>query len=399
MSNNTFVYTGTVTRSDLSTTEIIHGTNPVITQTKTDPFMTTRINWDKIADVPPSIRDLTPAAFVDSQVLKRGGSSVEVSYIAYGRSTYGALILGQTGLSSVLIQGKTGSFTTSFITKTNDVGAPWGVFSLTPISQDIGLPVLTKLTHSYPPNNTGIPPGYYPDQFDVRFSITLKFTAVIRCDSDFLQSPICLDLCTGSDAARTSCANAYLDYCTKNNLENLRAPPPPGETQNICEAFVQDYAVTNSTTRTDGALSDYCSKFDSFEELATTGTPQDQQLCGCHMQPAIYDDFAKNLGLQYPNIAALYANATKCAIPLCVNSPYPSVEVLPGKCKAPLCFQTIIIETNGKIDPGGVNADQRCDISNNDGGGGGKPTNYVPLLIGLFVILLVIMIGLYMASR
>lgn len=396
---STFTYKGTAEVRGLSTSTIVHGTNPVVTQTTPNPFASAIIIWDNPNTVPPSILALTPTSFADSLssgILSLSGlSRIEVSYVLYGEAAIGGrYYFGQNGTNQVTITGRTGTYQNSFpmyAPGSTPSGLnsliPWGSKTSIPIQSNIGLPTSVSFSNGFPANGT----NDYPDSYNVQFSIRLRFTAVIRCDESNLQSPICLDLCTGSSDARTKCANAYVDYCTKNNLANLRAPSPPGQTQNICEAFIEDYISSNPTTAIDTPLNNYCSKFSSLDDLVQQGTTQDQQLCGCHLKDTIYQDFAKQLGLQYPNLAALYANATKCALPICVNSRYPSLEVAPGKCKAPLCFNSIIIDAEGQIE-GNVTNNQTCNV---DGGGGG--TNYVPLLIGLFVIFIIIMIALYVA--
>ena len=379
---------------------IRHDNNPVITQTTTNLFDSAVITWDNVNNVPPSIRALTPTSFADAMqfgFLKSGGSRMEVSYILNGLVAGGAR-LNQTGTNQLTIKGRevggktpTYSKTTNFVPGPVFVGSftPWGNTTPIKVSPQIGLPVTAIFSNGYEPNAT----NDYPDSYNVIFTITIRFTAVIYCSGSSLQTPICLDLCTGSADARTRCANEYISYCTQDNLKNLTAPPPPGEARNICESFIQDYIATanGATKPIDGPLEQYCSKYKSLKDLNNV-SQQERDLCGCHLAPEAYEEFARELGLQYPNLAALYANATKCAIPICVNSPYLSPEVAPGKCKAPLCFQSITINNDGQIS-GDISNDQECNV----GGGGG--TNLLPLVIGLFLILLVLLIFVWYYSK
>jgi len=250
----------------------------------------------------------------------------------------------------------------------------------------------------------------------LNFTLTLNVIVKIECGGLKLDSPVCTNFCNLNNNNLRACFEPYLDYCFQTVVDNIVViEDSPG-----CLNFFKNYySQIGPKSESDAALTKYCSsKYKTFNELFTSGNNLDINLCGCHMNSVLYQNYSKEVENLFPGFGKYISNSginDRCLLSQCASSDFKTVGI--GKnniCNIPKCINVAEFNNNGTFDKSKVNINQSgtCESIKNSGqvpsGGPGNPKGsettqiedylkkywilltIIILIIILFVVLIII---------
>ena len=208
--------------------------------------------------------------------------------------------------------------------------------------------------------------------FNIELLIKMNVTLKVSCEGNALGSIFCLNFCSEqTNLINGTCFSEYQSFCLNTNGDDGF---PNIFTDDGCQEYFIDYIqAVGPKAEIDHPLETACKrKFPGVDSFEASTSATDRALCGCHLDPEIYDNLWKDLTKDYPGYANLGINE-RCAFSACASSAYPSADIVGGKCNLPQCVNITSIENNGTI--GGIKVTQttgRCaNITGGGNGGGG----------------------------
>jgi hypothetical protein len=238
--------------------------------------------------------------------------------------------------------------------------------------------------------NQCISPGcfWYPSP-DYTFIFTLIIHLNANCSGKNFENSFCQNYCLINPL---TCYYGYIDYCFPKNVEPSQMPIGSSV---ICQNFVENYIGTNGPrSEFDNGLTRYCTKYKNFGDLFNSNQT-DQQLCACHMDPKLYEQFADELNKKYNGFENILIN--QCLVPKCISSPFKS-ETTHATCPLPACLNIVNFDNNGNFVNSCVDINQTgcTNITPKNGGNicGTQSLMWLWILLAIlaFVFILIIII-------
>tara|TARA_R110001599_G_scaffold91615_2_gene240612 strand:+ start:379 stop:1692 length:1314 start_codon:yes stop_codon:yes gene_type:complete len=247
----------------------------------------------------------------------------------------------------------------------------------------------------------------------LNMTIVADMTVTLRASCQTgpeLESAFCLNYCTQNSSNLQFCQPQYINYCLNN-------PTSAGDinifTSTPCQTFIQDYiSVLGPRAELDIPLGIACQRKFTDVDSFRTGTGIEQKVCGCHLDPAIYQRLKASLDAEFPGYQAIDINAA-CLFPECLISPYKTQSTT-AVCQVPNCINLASITNNGTI-RGGTTINQGAtgcaNIANNTNNNPHSPNppvaatswlekHWVWLVLGISIlVILIIVILIVLASE
>jgi hypothetical protein len=223
----------------------------------------------------------------------------------------------------------------------------------------------------------------------------LNIRLVIPCDEINLETSFCTSICkptAGNFKNANACLDDYLSFCFSEGLT--------GDAiiwnNNSCQTYFEDYIQEiNPTSEIDEKLTEFCSvKVPGVDDFNSLTNINQKNLCGCHLDPKIYENIRKDLQNEFPG-SILAGEIAQCLFPGCTDSPFKAVVT--GKtCPVPKCINIASINNNGTIKGGGdiIQDDKDCEDLAGKGSGNKPPDEEIKTWIEKYWLWLVIGISL-----
>jgi hypothetical protein len=236
-------------------------------------------------------------------------------------------------------------------------------------------------------------------------NLVLEVTISILCEGIGLENGICTNIClptAGNFTNANRCLPDYLDYCFTPGLTGIDVI----WTNNACQTFIREYIQeVNPLASIDEKLTSLCETQVPGVNVFRTLPQNQQDLCGCHLNPEIYANLRRDLQNEFPG-SILAGEIAPCLFPGCVDSDFKST-VTTKTCPVPQCINIASINNNGNIQGGGniIQNDKNCQDLAKKGSGndpsGNNPQEkswldkywyWLVIGIGLVVILIIVIL-------
>jgi len=168
------------------------------------------------------------------------------------------------------------------------------------------------------------------------------------CVNSNFDIPACLDYCNYPENT-TTCFNNGLKYCF---VEKSNGIVPILDNSSNCSNFFKFYLSDGD--KASGQLDDKIKELCRIKQITPKNYTEDikyRELCACHFDDEIYNNYYDSLVDQIPGLAFSGQSSTKCLFPLCNTSPFKSIEISGenNRCPQIQCIQGVSIENQGTI--------------------------------------------------
>lgn len=183
----------------------------------------------------------------------------------------------------------------------------------------------------------------------------------LHCEGSNFEMDVCALFCNQDAESAVACKPLAEAYCFPPGATEAKDMPVGVSVP--CQTFLQNYLrnFVGTDAEFDSDLGRYCAHYKTMAELFEDPKVglEEQNLCACHLDPALYDQYFEQMKQLYPGVENL-AVVKPCLLPECSSSPYPS-SVTTQYCKGPKCVNFVAFDNQGNIDNTEIKIDQSAE--------------------------------------